>query len=124
MSYPELALTGVGIALGGGAAAWWVALRRGGRPSLSPLAVVITVVALFVLTAVFDSIMIAAGFFHYDPDALAGPLIGLAPIEDFAYPLAGALLFARSVGDCCARGCRSQSRIRTAGARIQAGQLG
>lgn len=92
MSYPELALTGVGIALGGGAAAWWVALRRGGRPSLSPLAVVITVVALFVLTAVFDSIMIAAGFFHYDPDALAGPLIGLAPIEDFAYPLAGALL--------------------------------
>ena len=92
MSYPELALTGVGIALVGGAAAWWIARRRGGRSSLSVLAIVITLVTLFVLTAAFDSIMIAAGFFHYDPSALAGPLIGLAPIEDFAYPLAGALL--------------------------------
>ena len=51
-----------------------------------------TVGVLVVLTAVFDSLMIAAGLFSYADEHLAGPAIGLAPIEDFAYPLAGALL--------------------------------
>ena len=92
MSYPVLALIGVAIALVGGVAAWAFARRAGAARATHWLAVAITVLVLFVLTAVFDSIMIAAGFFHYDPAALAGPRIGLAPIEDFAYPLAGALL--------------------------------
>lgn len=48
--------------------------------------------ALLVLTAVFDNVMIAAGFFSYREDALAGPHLGLAPIEDFAYPLVAGLL--------------------------------
>lgn len=51
----------------------------------------ITIVVLVVLTAVFDSLMIAAGLFHYCPDYLTGLYIGLAPIEDFAYPLAAAI---------------------------------
>lgn len=55
-------------------------------------AVAITMVTLFVLTAVFDTIMIASGLFHYSPDHLLGLHVGLAPIEDFAYPIAGALL--------------------------------
>jgi small toxic polypeptide LdrA/B/C/D len=55
-------------------------------------AVAITMVTLFVLTAVFDTIMIASGLFHYSPDHLLGVHIGLAPVEDFTYPLAGALL--------------------------------
>ncbi|TFD60238.1 lycopene cyclase domain-containing protein [Cryobacterium suzukii] len=44
------------------------------------------------LTAVFDNLMIAAGLFSYDPKHISGLLIGLAPIEDFAYPVAAALL--------------------------------
>ncbi|TFD72217.1 lycopene cyclase domain-containing protein [Cryobacterium sp. Hb1] len=44
------------------------------------------------LTAVFDNLMIGAGLFSYDPERISGVLIGLAPIEDFAYPLAAAIL--------------------------------
>jgi small toxic polypeptide LdrA/B/C/D len=47
---------------------------------------------LLVLTAVFDSIMIAAGLFGYADGTRLGPTIGLAPIEDFAYPVAAVLL--------------------------------
>lgn len=49
-------------------------------------------VALIALTAVFDNAMIAAGLFGYAPEALLGPAVGLAPVEDFAYPLAAAVL--------------------------------
>ncbi len=45
--------------------------------------------ALAVLTAVFDSVMIGMELFHYDASHILGLKIGLAPIEDFAYPLAG-----------------------------------
>ncbi|GAA1836015.1 lycopene cyclase domain-containing protein [Agromyces salentinus] len=47
---------------------------------------------LAVLTAVFDSIMIAAGLFGYADGTRLGPTVGLAPVEDFAYPLATLLL--------------------------------
>jgi len=60
------------------------------RPRLA--AMIVTIVVLFLLTAVFDTIMIATGLFHYSPDHLLGLHIGLAPLEDFAYPLAGAIL--------------------------------
>ena len=49
-------------------------------------------VVLLVLTAVFDSVMIAAGLFGYADGTRLGPVIGLAPIEDFAYPVAAVLL--------------------------------
>ena len=49
-------------------------------------------VVLAALTAVFDSIMIALGFFTYPAEHLSGVHIGLAPLEDFAYPLAAAFL--------------------------------
>ena len=65
-----------------------IARRRGPNPA----AVGVTILALLVLTAVFDTVMIATGLFHYSPDHLVGLHIGLAPIEDFTYPLAGALL--------------------------------
>ena len=48
-------------------------------------------VALMVLTAIFDNVMIAIGLIAYEPTHLVGVLIGLAPIEDFTYPLAGLL---------------------------------
>lgn len=55
---------------------------------LSLAGVGIAAVALFILTAVFDSLMIGFDLFHYAPDLISGIFIGLAPIEDFAYPLA------------------------------------
>jgi len=48
--------------------------------------------ALLVLTAVFDSVMIAAGLFAYADGTRLGPVVGLAPVEDFAYPIAAVLL--------------------------------
>ncbi len=56
------------------------------------VAVVLTIVVLSALTAVFDNIMIASGLFDYGGDALNGVRLGLAPLEDFAYPIAAALL--------------------------------
>lgn len=47
-------------------------------------------VILLVLTAVFDNIMIALDLFTYPPEHLSGLRIGLAPIEDFSYPLCAA----------------------------------
>lgn len=55
-------------------------------------AIAITLLILVALTAAFDSVMISADLFHYAPSLLAGMHIGIAPIEDFAYPIAGALL--------------------------------
>ena len=61
-------------------------LRRWGLPAVLAGAV------LAVLTAVFDNLMIAAGLMVYADAAVSGLRIGLVPVEDFAYPLAGLLL--------------------------------
>ncbi len=50
----------------------------------------IAALVLCALTAVFDSLMIAADLFRYPDDLLSGLRIGLAPLEDFAYPLSAA----------------------------------
>ena len=50
----------------------------------------IAAVVLMALTAVFDNLMIAAGLFTYPPEHLSGLRIGLAPLEDFAYPVCAA----------------------------------
>jgi small toxic polypeptide LdrA/B/C/D len=88
VTYLQLAACFLALAAIGGIVLTLASRGRGPRS----LAVVVTLVALFVLTAVFDTVMIASGLFHYSPDHLAGLHIGLAPIEDFAYPLAGVLL--------------------------------
>ncbi|MEO7350101.1 MAG: lycopene cyclase domain-containing protein [Terrimesophilobacter sp.] len=54
--------------------------------------VIITGVALVILTAVFDNIMIALGFMVYSQTHVTGISVGLAPLEDFSYPLAGLIL--------------------------------
>ncbi|CAG7608420.1 prenyltransferase [Leucobacter soli] len=94
MSYAVLALAGVVVAAVGSIVLAVVAFRRRPRSSrwLTLAAVVATGCVLFALTAVFDNLMIGAGLFHYPPERLSGTYIGLAPIEDFAYPLAGVLL--------------------------------
>ena len=57
-----------------------------------PAAIALAGLALLTLTAVFDTIMIAAGLFTYDDDHTLGLWIGLAPVEDFAYPIAALIL--------------------------------
>jgi len=47
-----------------------------------------TLVALLLMTAVFDR----SGIVAYDPALLSGVFIGFAPVEDFAYTLVAALL--------------------------------
>jgi lycopene cyclase domain-containing protein len=47
---------------------------------------------LLVFTAVFDNLIIAAGIVAYDPAKISGVMIGIAPIEDFAYTLAAVLV--------------------------------
>ncbi len=66
-----------------------IALIR--RPRLlAPMG--LTIACTFLLTAVFDNVMIAGGIVAYDPAGRSGLGVGLAPVEDFAYPLAAALL--------------------------------
>jgi lycopene cyclase domain-containing protein len=88
VTYVQLAACFLVLAAVGGVVLTLASRRRGP----SPLAVLLTIIVLFLLTAVFDTVMIASGLFHYAQDPLLGLHIGLAPIEDFAYPLAGALL--------------------------------
>lgn len=47
---------------------------------------------VMLLTAVFDNLMIAAGLMVYGQETTLGLVLGLAPLEDFAYPLAGLAL--------------------------------
>lgn len=49
-------------------------------------------VPMLVLTAVFDNAIIAAGLVTYDTAKISQLYIGLAPIEDFGYTIAVALL--------------------------------
>ena len=62
--------------------------RFGRRMAASAMAAAV----LMLLTAVFDNAMIAAGLFTYPAEHLSGARIGLAPLEDFSYPLCAAFL--------------------------------
>lgn len=68
------------------------ALTWRNRPRGYGVALVLAILGLVVLTVVFDSLMIAGGLFTYAPQRISGIRIGLAPVEDLAYPLAVALL--------------------------------
>lgn len=88
MTYLWLALAFIAAA----AVAGVIFARQGARPGEAGKhwkAVGLAFAALAVLTAVFDSVMIGMELFHYDSSHILGLKIGLAPIEDFAYPLTG-----------------------------------
>jgi lycopene cyclase domain-containing protein len=87
VTYSTLALPFLGLAVGvlGIAAVrhrpdrrWWLATAT-------------TLVVLMVLTVVFDNLMIASDLFRYDDAQTTGVAVGLAPVEDLAWPLAAAL---------------------------------
>lgn len=52
----------------------------------------VAAVVLLVLTAIFDNLMILAGLVVYPEEHLSGLRIGVAPLEDFSYPLCAAFL--------------------------------
>jgi len=90
MSYVLLDLMFLGCALLVTFAA--VLLRRQQLSRQNVWAVAVALLCVLILTAVFDNVMIGVGLVAYDPARILGLRIGLAPIEDFAYPIAVALL--------------------------------
>lgn len=47
---------------------------------------------LLLVTAVFDNVMIGIGLVGYDTAKISGAFIGIAPVEDFGYAVAAAVL--------------------------------
>lgn len=93
VTYPVMAITFLAIALAVAAIALASAgLRRSALARRWWLPATIAFVVVAVLTAVFDSTLIAVDVMRYDESLLSGIHLGLAPIEDFAYPLAVVLL--------------------------------
>lgn len=63
--------------------------------SAMPRQLVVTVgvaAVLFILTTIFDNLMIWADLFGYGDEQRLGISIGLMPIEDLFYPLVAALM--------------------------------
>jgi lycopene cyclase domain-containing protein len=56
------------------------------------LVVLLAAGILLVVTAVFDNVMIGIGLVGYDRALISGVFIGRAPLEDFAYTIAAAVL--------------------------------
>ena len=88
MSYLELNYFFLGLAVLSLLGA--VLARRLDRRRMT--AMLVGIFAMLVLTAVFDNVMIGSGLFDYSSESLAGPRIGLAPLEDIANPLGAAIL--------------------------------
>ncbi len=56
------------------------------------LVVLLAAGILLVVTAIFDNVMIGIGLVGYDRALISGVFIGRAPLEDFAYTVAAAVL--------------------------------
>lgn len=70
-----------------------VALAIGRRyVSLRSRPFAIALAGLLLLTLVFDNILIALSVYAYTPGTHLGVLLGLAPLEDFFYPVVSLLL--------------------------------
>lgn len=53
--------------------------------------VLVSLVGVFVLTTVFDNVIILTGVVDYDHSLTSGIRIGVAPIEDYAYSVFAAV---------------------------------
>jgi lycopene cyclase domain-containing protein len=62
------------------------------RRAMPWLTIVGTLGILLLVTAVFDNVMIGIGLVGYDAAKISGTFIGIAPLEDFAYAVAAAVL--------------------------------
>jgi lycopene cyclase domain-containing protein len=52
----------------------------------------LTAVGVLLLTVIFDNVLVGTGIVGYDPALISGVLIGVAPIEDFAYAIAAIVM--------------------------------
>ncbi|WP_062317033.1 lycopene cyclase domain-containing protein [Demequina maris] len=52
----------------------------------------LTGLALIVLTAVFDNVIVGLGIVAYDEALISGIRVGSAPVEDFSYTLGAVML--------------------------------
>ncbi|MDO8106303.1 lycopene cyclase domain-containing protein [Isoptericola sp. b441] len=86
IAYLLLAVPFLAVALG----VLLLVRRRTGGPNWA--VVVACLLVLVALTAVFDNVIVAAGIVGYDPARTLGVRLGVAPVEDFAYAVAAALL--------------------------------
>ena len=92
-TYALLNTVFLGLALWFMVIAYVVSARRGvevGRKRYKVLG--LTLAIMLVTTAIFDNVIIGVGLVAYDPSTLLGVYIGIAPIEDFAYTLAGVMI--------------------------------
>ena len=51
-----------------------------------------TAAVMLILTAIFDNVIIATGIVAYDREKISGIMVGVAPIEDFAYTVLAIVL--------------------------------
>ena len=58
------------------------------RPRRRLAALFLTLAVLLVLTAIFDNVIVGLGIVGYDEAKISGVLVGVAPLEDFAYTVA------------------------------------
>jgi lycopene cyclase domain-containing protein len=59
---------------------------------LRPGPLVWAALVMVALTTVFDTLMIAADLYVFDPDLILGVYVWGAPVEDFAYAIAASML--------------------------------
>jgi lycopene cyclase domain-containing protein len=75
---------------------WWLpwcwVSRWGAGQSHGDSPWLISAVVMMALTAVFDNAIIGSGLVAYDPELLSGVMVGVAPLEDFAYTAAALML--------------------------------
>jgi len=50
-----------------------------------------TLLAMVLVTLVFDNVIVALGIVDYDLKKISGVLLGLVPVEDFAYTIVSVL---------------------------------
>jgi lycopene cyclase domain-containing protein len=55
-------------------------------------AVGLAALGVLLLTAVFDNVLVGAGIVGYNATRISGAFVGVAPLEDFSYAIAAALL--------------------------------
>lgn len=55
-------------------------------------AILVTLLALLVLTAVFDNVIVGLSIVGYDPAKILGVYVGVAPVEDFMYAILAVML--------------------------------
>ena len=55
-------------------------------------AIGLAAIPVLLLTVIFDNLLVGVGIVGYDPSRISGAVIGVAPLEDFAYAIAALVL--------------------------------